>query len=352
MSNLNDIKEQLTTEEVKSILAEYEVYPYCEDEEKIVFPTCCHNLDGGSPKLYYYTNTHLFVCYTHCGSAFDIFDLLIKMEKLRGNDITLAQAVERCGYSNVEISEDRKEDIKSLEYLKRLKDIIVPKPMPLKEIDTRALEQYVDNPKYLEPWINEGMSLEALRRFNIMYDMNNIAIVIPHRDKNGKIIGIRGRFMEEGAPNKYMPLTYQGYFMAHSLKNNLYGLYENYDVIKKKQTVFIYESEKSVLLMDSYFGKENNNSVATCGNKISKEQIELLRELGVHEVILCYDKDYRTYEEMLVVQEKYIKIGETLSNYFRTSIIMDYGILLEYKDSPIDEGKEVFKELYKYRYYI
>ena len=98
--------------------------------------------------------------------------------------------------------------------------------------------------------------------------------------------------------------------------------------------------------------KENNNSVATCGNKISKEQIELLRELGVHEEILCYDKDYRTYEEMLVVQEKYIKIGETLSNYFRTSIIMDYGILLEYKDSPIDEGKEVFKELYKYRYYI
>ena len=211
---------------------------------------------------------------------------------------------------------------------------------------------YVDNPKYLEPWINEGMSLEALRRFNIMYDMNNIAIVIPHRDKNGKIIGIRGRFMEEDAPNKYMPLTYQGYFMAHSLKNNLYGLYENYDVIKKKQTVFIYESEKSVLLMDSYFGKENNNSVATCGNKISKEQIELLREVGVHEVILCYDKDYRTYEEMLVVQEKYIKIGETLSNYFRTSIIMDYGILLEYKDSPIDEGKEVFKELYKYRYYV
>ena len=139
-----------------------------------------------------------------------------------------------------------------------------------------------------------------------MDEMNKIAIVSPQRDKNGKIIGIRGRFMEEDAPNKYMPLTYQGYFMAHSLKNNLYGLYENYDVIKKKQTVFIYESEKSVLLMDSYFGKENNNSVATCGNKISKEQIELLRELGVHEVILCYDKDYRTYEEMLVLETTFI----------------------------------------------
>ena len=73
MSNLNDIKEQLTTEEVKSILAEYEVYPYGEDEEKIVFPTCCHNLVGGSPKLIYYKNTKLFHCYTECAESFDIF---------------------------------------------------------------------------------------------------------------------------------------------------------------------------------------------------------------------------------------------------------------------------------------
>lgn len=353
MLNLNDIKEQLTPTEIKAILFEYEVYPYAENEEYIIFPTCCHNLEGGSPKLYYYTNTHLFVCYTHCNTSFDIFELIIKMEKLRGNDITLMDAVRKCGIEgDFEIPEDRKEDIKSLEYLKRMKEIVVPQAMPLKEIDSRALDQYVDNAKYLEPWINEGMSLEALRRFGIKYDMVNLAIVIPHKDKTGKIVGIRGRFMAEDAPNKYMPLTYQGMYMAHNLKDNLYGIYENMDVIKKKQTAFIYEGEKSVLLMDSYFGKDNNNSVATCGNKISNEQISLLKELGVHEVVLCYDKDYRTYNEMLSIQEKYMAIGQKLSNYFRTSIVMDYGLLLDYKDSPIDQGKEVFKELYKYRYYV
>ena len=353
MTNLNDLKEQLTFQDIKAILFEYEVYPYAETDEYIVFPTCCHNIDGGSPKLYYYENTHLFVCYTHCNDSFDIFELIIKMEKLRGNNITLQEAVKKCGIDDdISIPDDRKEDIKSLEYLKRMKEMIVPQPMPLKEIDNRALEQYVDNPKYLEPWINEGMSLESLRRFGIKYDMVNLAIVIPHKNKDGKIVGIRGRFMEDNAPNKYMPLTYQGNFMAHTLKDNLYGIYENKDVIKKKKSVFIFESEKSVLLMDSYFGKENNNAVATCGNKISKEQIMLLKELGVHEVVLCYDKDYQTYNEMLHIQEKYIAIGEKLSNYFRTSILMDYGILLEYKDSPIDQGKEVFKELYKYRYYI
>lgn len=351
-ANLSEIREQMTPEEVKKILAEYDVYPFFENKTSIIFPTCCHNLDGGSPKLYYYLNTHLFRCYTHCDESFDIFQLIIKMEGLRGNECSLKEAIIKCGYDNIEIDETRKEDIQSLNYLKRIKLINLPKVEPLTIIDKTALDQYSNNLEYLEPWIREGMTTEALRRFEIKYDTRDVAIVIPHRDKDGNLVGIRGRFMEENAPNKYMPLSYRGRYLAHSLKNNLYGLYQNKDVIKEKQSVFIFESEKSVILMDSYFGKENNNSVATCGNKISKEQILLLKELGVHEVILCYDKDYQTYEEMIKIQERYTKIAEQLSNYFRTSIIMDYGTTLDYKDSPIDQGKEIFKELYRYRYYI
>lgn len=158
--------------------------------------------------------------------------------------------------------------------------------------------------------------------------------------------------MAEDAKNKYMPLTYKGEFMAHNLRDNLYGIYENKKAIEKSKTVFIFESEKSVILYDSFFGEKQNYALATCGNKISKEQMSLLRELGVKEVILCYDKDYQNYDQMLEVQERYNNIGAKLSNYFKTSILLDYGNLLEYKDSPIDQGPDVFKELYKYRYYI
>ena len=100
------------------------------------------------------------------------------------------------------------------------------------------------------------------------------------------------------------------------------------------------------------FGKEKNFSVATCGNKISNEQIQLLLNKGVTHVVLAFDKDYHGPSDMGKVQLKYEKIGKELSKYFTTSIILDFGSLLDYKDSPIDKGKLVFEELYRYRYFI
>ena len=349
-----ELRNSLDGADIKNILARYEVYPYYENNAYIVFPTCCHNLDGGSPKLYYYFNTHLFVCYTHCQASFDIFELLIKMAALRGENLTLPQAIKRAGIEDdhVQIPRDIKEDRQALNYFKRIQETIVPHANILPEINRSILSKYIFDEELLQPWINEGMSIASLKRFEIMYDEDNLAIVIPHKDKTGKIIGIRGRFMAEDAKNKYMPLTYKGEFMAHNLRDNLYGIYENKKAIEKSKTVFIFESEKSVILYDSFFGEKQNYALATCGNKISKEQMSLLRELGVKEVILCYDKDYQNYDQMLEVQERYNNIGAKLSNYFKTSILLDYGNLLEYKDSPIDQGPDVFKELYKYRYYI
>ena len=68
MSSFQELREQLTEEDIIRILSEYGYEPvYNKESSKfIVFPTCCHNLEGGSPKLYYYKNTHLFTCFTEC----------------------------------------------------------------------------------------------------------------------------------------------------------------------------------------------------------------------------------------------------------------------------------------------
>lgn len=191
-----------------------------------------------------------------------------------------------------------------------------------------------------------------LREFEIKYDPVETAIVIPHRDINGKLIGVRGRFMAEDAIAKYMPLKFGEHYMAHSLSGNLYGIYQNQNIIRRQKTVVLFESEKSVLKFGSYFGADNNFSLATCGNKISNEQIKLLLSLGITHVVLAFDKDYHNEKDMAHIQENYEKIGKRLANYFSTSIIMDYGTLLDFKDSPIDKGKVVFEELYRYRYYM
>ena len=68
--------------------------------------------------------------------------------------------------------------------------------------------------------------------------------------------------------------------------------------------------------------------------------------------MLAFDKDYHGASDMGKVQSNYEKIGKQLSNYFTTSIMLDFGSLLEYKDSPVDRGKAIFEELYRYRYFI
>ena len=64
MISFKELREQLTDESIKNILGQFNVEPAEETSDFIVFPTCCHNLEGGSNKLYYYKDSKLFHCYT------------------------------------------------------------------------------------------------------------------------------------------------------------------------------------------------------------------------------------------------------------------------------------------------
>ena len=85
--NFEVVKENLTHQDIIQLIRHF--FPgfndYIETDSYLILPTICHNLniDEASKKLYYYDNTKLFFCYTHCDSSFDIFDLIQKMLKLR-----------------------------------------------------------------------------------------------------------------------------------------------------------------------------------------------------------------------------------------------------------------------------
>lgn len=352
--SLKDMRESLAPEQVKIILEQYGVHPTFENQMYVQFPTACHNLEGGSPKLYYYKENSMFKCYTECDSVFDIFELIRKMEELRGNECSLPRAIQIAGFdpsADQDVSENKIADRRSLDYYDNVNKIILPR-MSYEGLQDDVLRNYSKDIRYLEPWTKEGITREALSAFDIRYDILNLAIVIPHKDIDGNIIGVRGRFMAEDSPVKYMPLSVNGTMLSHSLRGNLYGLYENMEPIMKHKSIILFESEKSVLKFSSFFGHENNFSVATCGNKVSNEQIQILQDLGIKQVILAFDKDYTNSAERAVVQEKYNDIGKRLSVYFNTYILLDYANLLGFKDAPIDRGKEVFMELFNYKYPI
>ena len=78
-------------------------------------------------------------------------------------------------------------------------------------------------------------------------------------------------------------------------------------------------------------------------------------QLGVTEVILAYDREFKGKfgdPDTEEYEKKLMKIVKPLTLYFNTYIIMDYEHLTGYKDSPTDCGKEILEKLMKQKRYV
>lgn len=351
MISFRELREQLTDDAIKEILEQFDIEPVDESATAIIFPTCCHNIEGGSSKLYYYKNSKLFFCYTQCNSSFDIFSLLQKIYALRGKTITLRQAVSLCDLDASEVSplEKSYNVVEDLRYMKSLIDRYIPDidKLEFKTYDKSILKNFSFDLIGLMPWIQESISIDVMQKFGIAYDSKKNCIIIPNYDIKGNLIGIRGRYFNEEdiLKGKYRPIYYNNQLMSHPTGRTFYGIYENQENIKRKKMAIIFEGEKSVLLFGSIYGNNNNIALATLGQNITQDHIKYLTELGVSDVILAYDTDYEDYEELKQVEEKYKSKAKILSPYFNVSYLMDYDFLLPYKSSPIDGGKEIFEKI-------
>lgn len=349
---LKDLRYKLSEDDILSILRIYGVEPVYNTSTALIFPTVCHNLSGGSPKLYYYKNDHIFKCYTHCNDMFDIFTLLVKMHDLRSNPITIAQAITICGLDANDLTGNAtgssiKDDIDYLYNVLHTTNQIVDLP----HIDHKILQRFVFDKTVLQQWVDEGISFDTMKKYGIAYDPIDNCIIIPNYDIAGKLISIRGRYLDEDAIAKYKPIRWGKQTLSHPSALSLFGLNINKQAIQQQHRAIIFESEKSVMMMDTIYG-DKNCAVATLGQNISKQQIQLLLQLGVNEVVLAYDADYRTYEETVVKRKKYVHIAKVLKPYFNVAVLMDLEHILGYKDSPIDRGQIKFEQILKDRIYI
>ena len=325
--------------------------------------TICHNPPGeGSRKLYFYENSDLFKCYTDCDCAFDIFELTIKVAQIQSNrKIDLNDAVRYLAAKfNIVITLDDTEDIglADWQYLiayDKINDIPIVNQVPqLKEYDKRILEPLAINPNYLTPWINDHIKPEILAHAQIGYNFSTDQISIPHFDKDGRFIGLRGRTMvKEDAERfgKYRPMIINKQQYNHSLGLNLYNLNNSKDNIKRMGKAIIFESEKSTLQFQSYFGLENDISVACCGSSVSSYQIQLLIEAGAREIIIAFDRQFQELgdNEFKHLKAKLLSLHKKYKNEVLVSFIFDKHLITSYKASPTDEGPEKFMQLFKER---
>ena len=102
--------------------------------------------------------------------------------------------------------------------------------------------------------------------------------------------------------------------------------------------------------MDTYY-KHNSIAVAVCGSNFSKTQLQLLLNLKIEEIIFAFDKQYNSEISEKLWKMKMLKIQEKINNQVKVSFIWDNltNGVLDFKDSPIDKGFDIFEQLFKNR---
>lgn len=320
---------------------------YRDEGNHIIFPTICHNVDASeaSMKLYFYKNSKLFQCYTECGSM-SIFKFLKHYYDIRDieydwvNDIY--NVIIDCSNFNPNMGFTAPKYISLREkYGQERKEVRLP------EYNTGALDTFIK--RYPPEWLNDGISREAMDKFNIRYSISQNKIIIPHKDVDGRLVGIRGRALNEWEVEnigKYMPIKLEQTWYKHPLSMNLYGICENKETIKKSKIVYVFESEKSVLQFESF--NMPHCAVAVCGSQFNKYQLNiLLKYCAPTEIVICFDREEEEGETKYF--DKLYALCKKYNQYCQFSFIYDRFGILNMKDSPSDHGEEIFKKLLEKR---
>ena len=361
----NKLLDLITEEDVIHIISELGSDYKKDSQGNICTSTyLCHGGDSPTKLVYYFNrdngkNQDRIHCYT-CGANYDLVELVIRALRNQGYTISYYKALrwiaKTTGKVNINGDFEPKKSSVDTSWLKRL--------LKAKEKKNEYIESSVINENILdvftsypfEPWMEEGISYEAQTRFEIGYFPLNHSVTIPHRDKDGNLIGVRQRYLDQvdiDNIGKYTPVQIEGKFLAHKLGNELYGLWVNKDQITNAKTIILVEAEKSVLQGYSMYGEESI-IVACCGSSITHTQQKIITDLKVRDVYYAPDRDYHKSDsfEAEAWFNAQIKKLKDLVRFCNVYLIADTKDRLEYKQSPTDRGKEIFEQLLEERILI
>lgn len=197
------------------------------------------------------------------------------------------------------------------------------------------MDRYEVRPDKLAVWESEGISKASLERFQVRYDGFSDRLVYPIRNPDGKIVNVGGRTLDPRWKEK--KLRKYTYFHPWGTMETIYGLAENIDFCREKHEIILFEGCKSVLIADTW-GIKNTGALLT--SHVSAAQLKILVKLGLN-VVFALDKDVKIRDDHNI---------KKLKQFVKVEYIHDMKDLLKEKDSPVDEGKAVFDQLYQERF--
>ncbi|MBR4023515.1 MAG: hypothetical protein IKI94_13155 [Ruminococcus sp.] len=201
-------------------------------------------------------------------------------------------------------------------------------------LPTNYMERYEFNTDKLQAWVNEGISLETMRKFGVHYDSFSNRIVFPIKNYSGDIINVCGRTLDKDFKEK--EIRKYTYFKPLGYLDTLYGFSDNVQAILEKKEIIIFEGCKSVMLADEWGIK---NSCAILTSHLNPQQLIFLIKLGIR-VVFALDEDVNIRDDDNI---------QRLKRYVRIEWVKNFDNLLSPKMAPVDAGFEVWKKLYERR---
>ena len=193
------------------------------------------------------------------------------------------------------------------------------------------LKQYGQTPNLL--WLKDGISLSTQRKWGVGFDVVSQRITLPIRTSTGEIMSIKGRL--NGIPEEFEPKYL--YLVQGPMSQTLFGYSENYSSLYENE-VLVVESEKSVLILDSW---GYNNVVALGSNSLSSTQAKLLLSLNPKRVTFMLDKSLSldNTKRNADLLKTFCTMRQLEIRYWN----WEYNITLEDKAAPCDDTKAEFE---------
>ena len=354
--DVKKLKKSLSLAHHKQIMQALGIPSYSENSTQIVYYTGDKNVDSykGSPKLYFYKDTSIYVGMT-AGRSYDIISLTQTRLSLLKQPCSFLDAcqfiLDTTNINPDSISRVKKEghvyDWSNLERFIRVRKY----GNQLSEYNRNIIDTLP--PLYPQAWIDEGISEETMEKYQIRYYERCNQTVIPCFDDEARLVGVRVRNWDKDRVEqaKYMPLvTLDGQCYKFNTSQVFYGINYNKPEIERTGKVIIVESEKAVMKLDTYMG-EHNIALGMYGSNLGIQRRNQLLKMGVNTVSYVVDNDFIGQDDTFFEQwrEKIQHFIKLWDGFCRVEIVWDNLGLLGPKENATDRTKEVWEQLWENR---
>ena len=339
----------------------------------------CHH--GHNHSAVFDPTTLKVTCFSECSGGMLFHTWVKKVLELNNAQEAKDYVEDWIDGNNIDLSKRTSREVEDFVYENRPFEVENVEPLPgIGESAKKELySQYwtdIDHLSQLVWHTKDGIDVKQLQDFEVAYNPIRKTIILPHHNINGEIVGLYERSflplrkeMKDKFPDapykwlcqfpraKYVPLLKEGHFAEEDEKKtswsfsniyNLYGLHLAKDAIKETGKAIVFEGAKSVMLARQY-GYPYAVATHTFGANV--KQISMLINAGAKEIIFAFDKQYKTIDdddkEWRLYEKKTRDLAIKIKNYVNVSRIIDLDNgVLDYKDAPIDKGKQNFDKLF------